>query len=95
MIILPPLWGHVIIASNRREASTLRKLLEATGVTVFDLGTPHHHAEGLRTKVVEMTPGAELCFAHTQMGWDLVVTLVNNTVILGGVSLIPEELFFA
>ena len=93
MSTLPPLWGHVIIASNRREASTLRKLLEATGVTVFDLGTPPHRAEGLCTKVVEMTPDAERDFAHTRMGWDLVVTLVNNTVVLGGVSLIPEELF--
>ena len=93
MSTLLPLLGRVIIASSPREASTLRKLLETTGVTVFDLGTPPHHAKGLCTKVVEMTPGAEHYFAHTQMGWDLVVTLVNNTVVLGGVSLIPEELF--
>lgn len=93
MIILPPLWGHVIIASSPREARTLRQLLEVTGVTVFDLGTPPRHAEGLRAKVVEMTPGAEHYFAHAQMGWDLVVTLVNGVVIQGGVSLIPEELF--
>lgn len=92
---LPPLWDHVIIASSPREARTLRQLLGATGVTVFDLGTPHHHAEGLRTKVVEMTPGAECYFAHAQVGWDLVTTLVSGLVIQGGVSLIPEELFFA
>ncbi len=93
MSALPPLWGHVIIASSRREARTLRRLLGEAGVTVFDLGTPPHRAKGLRTKVVEMTPGAECYFALDQVGWDLVVTLVNNTVVLGGVSLIPEELF--
>ena len=91
MSTLPPLWGHVIIASSPREARTLRQLLGATGVTVFDLGTPHHHAEGLRTKVVEMTPGAEHYFAHTWMGWNLIVTLLNGVVIQGGVSLIPEK----
>ena len=91
----PPLRGHVIIASGPREARILRQLLGATGVEVFDLMTPHHHAEGLRTKVVEMTLNAEHYFARTHLGWNLVVTLVNNTVVLGGVSLIPEELFFA
>lgn len=92
MIILPPLRGHVIIASSLREARTLRRLLGATGVTVFDLGSHRRHAEGLRTEVVEMTPDAERDFAHTRMGWDLVITLVNGVVAQGGVSLIFEEL---